>query len=169
MKQISLLRHAKSSWKDAKLKDHDRPLNARGRRDAPWMGKVMAGALPMPDLVLCSTARRARQTILAVCAELGFPAEGILFSKELYMASSSTLLRLIQGLEQGGHVLVCGHNPGLESLASTLCSTCFDKFPTAAVASFAFHVEHWNEVGRLGGRLELFDFPRNHPLEKRGR
>ena len=118
MLTLSLLRHAKSSWKDPTISDHDRPLNARGTAEAPVMGKAMAKHGLDPDLVLCSTARRTRDTLQLVLPELKTEPK-IVYEDELYHASPAEMLDLLHGVGGGvNQVLLVGHNPELQSFAS---------------------------------------------------
>ena len=133
MKTVLILRHAKSSWKHPDLDDHDRPLNRRGLRDAPRIGRLIAGADLVPDLIFSSSAVRARTTAEAVAAESGYTGP-IEIKRELYLAEPSVYLELLAGLDDRfGRVMVVGHNPGMADLVEELTGT-FDAFPTAALA-----------------------------------
>ena len=145
MKTLHLLRHAKSSWDDASLDDHDRPLNKRGRRAAEAAAAYLAGAIHPPELVLGSTARRVRQTLEPILAAL--KPTRVLLDHGLYLARSSALLEHLRGTDESvDSVLLIGHNPGLHELALALCEPSAlaslppitDKFPTGALASFQF-------------------------------
>jgi phosphohistidine phosphatase len=145
MKLLSILRHAKSSWKDSSLEDHDRPLNKRGLRDAPRMGALIREQGLVPDTILSSTARRARETALAVAAEIGFPDE-VRFTRRLYGADPDTHLESLRALsDTAAHVLVVGHNPGLEALLATLVGESH-TLPTGALAVVELPVESWREL-----------------------
>ena len=135
------MRHAKSDWANEGLSDHDRPLNARGERDAPEMAKWIAAHAGVPDVILASTAKRVRQTIIAMTSTWGvtpccWPLES------LYLATPQTILELIRceavdaDGRRPGRLLVVGHNPGMEQLVSSL-SLSEVTMPTAAVALFA--------------------------------
>jgi phosphohistidine phosphatase len=146
------MRHAKSSWKEADMADHDRPLNARGERDAAAMGKRLAEAGVMPDLVLCSTAARTRATLALMVTSIK-PAK-VVFESTLYAAGRKRLLHRINDVpEDIGCVLLIGHNPGLQELALTLADAgstarlppVDGKYPTAAIASFQFDGE-WRRL-----------------------
>lgn len=120
MPTLLVLRHAKSSWGDESLPDHERPLNGRGRRDAPRMALHLAHAAPPPARVLCSTAVRARQTLDAVLGALSAPPP-VSLEPELYLAPAGALLTRLQALpEEADPVLLVGHNPGLEDLVQGL-------------------------------------------------
>jgi len=159
MHRLHLLRHAKSSW-DEGVDDRDRKLNRRGRDEAERIGAHLPGAIGALDLVLCSTARRARETMVPVLT--GFtPAPRLVVEDGLYLAGAVALLnRLSQLDEDDGAVLLIGHNPGLHELAVTLAATdspgypelAGGKFPTAVRASFAI-VGPWSTLGRTRHRL----------------
>ena len=145
MKLLSILRHAKSSWSDSSLDDHDRPLNKRGTRDAPRMGHLIRERGLVPDVILSSTARRARQTALVVAETAGFPDE-VRFTRTLYGAGPDDLLDALRGLPEAcAHVLVVAHNPGLEELLVTLVGESH-TLPTAALAVVELPVESWREL-----------------------
>src|SRR5512137_1969116 len=114
MKTLLLLRHAKSSWKQPELNDHDRPLNKRGKKEAPKVGKYLKDNDLVPDLVLSSTAKRARDTAEAAAEECGFD-KPIEFYQDLYLSEPSCYLDILQRLpDSAGRVLVVGHNPDLD-------------------------------------------------------
>ncbi|MER8571966.1 histidine phosphatase family protein [Mesorhizobium sp. M1338] len=147
MKQLLLLRHAKSSWDDPALDDFDRPLTDRGLKAAHLMGRELAARDWLPDLALVSPALRARDTWRLVAAEL--PAHPkVVFAKALYDASAADILSQIHQVDpSGGSLLVIGHNPGLEDLARQLAGPgseakarkkLEERFPTAALARFVF-------------------------------
>lgn len=145
MKTLLLLRHAKSSWDDPSLRDFDRPLAKRGRRDAPRMGRALAERGAVPELVISSPAARARETVEAVLEAAGL-AMSPRFEPGLYAASSAELLRLIRGLpETVSCALLVAHNPGLEDLLSRLAGSP-ERMPTAALACLRFSAGSWGDV-----------------------
>lgn len=169
MKTLLLLRHAKSSWDDPRLDDFDRPLNPRGRRAAPRMGRWMRDEGWLPERVLCSAARRAIETwkeVEAVLDPESLPAVEVL--RGLYLAEPERILELL-GRHGGGaeRVLVVGHNPGFHELARALAhggdpaglGELRRKFPTGALAILSFPVDGWGEVSTGSGRLERFVRP----------
>lgn len=169
MLTLSLLRHAKSSWDDRALDDHERPLAKRGTKAAPEVARYIKAEGLVPDLVLCSTAVRTRATLALLVAELGPPAPAIRFEDALYLAPSDVILSRIRAVETGvRHVMVIGHNPGMHALALELVgdgdrktvASLATEFPTAALAVFAFDVGRWSEIGAASGRLERFVTPR---------
>jgi len=171
MKTIYLLRHAKSSWEDGSLRDHDRPLNQRGRAAAPRVGTHMQGAGYLPDLVLCSTAARTRGTLDAVLSELEVES-AIEFQEELYLAGASDMLDLVRSVpDTVESILLVGHNPGTGMLAATLSGDgpaesihlMSSKFPTAGLAIIELSVDRWKDVESGCGTLKEFVRPRDLP------
>lgn len=162
MKQLTLIRHAKSSWADPTLADFDRPLNKRGRRDLPLMAQRVHAHLPAVDLILTSGAKRAHVTALEVATEIE-PSAILESIPELYESCVETLLNVLQmQSDQYRHLVMVGHNPGLESLLYYLCHARVDKFPTAAVAHLHLNVVSWSELAESCGTLEWFDYPKLH-------
>ena len=152
MKNLLLLRHAKSDWDDPSLRDFDRPLAARGERDAPKIGKALRKRGPAPDLIMSSPAARAKQTVEAVAKAARFELE-IKFNQAIYDASSPELLQLIRSLpDDSSCVLLVGHNPGFEDLVGRL-SGSHERMPTAALACIQFQIDHWKDVDDGEGKL----------------
>ena len=161
MRRLLLLRHAKSSWSDPDTRDHERPLNGRGREAAPRLGEYLAHEGLVPDLVVCSSARRACETV----DRLGLPDEvPLVVTHDLYLASPETVLDLVQTTDDGvGTLLVVGHNPTTQEVALDLVgggdADALDAlgrhYPTAALAVFAFDGD-WDALGPGAARLERF-------------
>jgi phosphohistidine phosphatase len=171
MLTVSLLRHAKSSWTEPEKADFDRPLAARGEKTAPRMGAFLAEQHVLPQLILCSTAHRARATLDLVLPHLGARPE-VVFEDELYHAGAPALLkRLRKVADDIHHVMIVGHNPGLHALAHDLAATgdkrdlraLASKLPTAAIVVITFNVTRWRQVRRGGGHLNLFMTPKRLP------
>lgn len=171
MKYVSLLRHAKSSWDDPQQKDFDRPLNDWGRRAALAIGAYLAAHGPALDIVLCSSAQRTRETLKLLVESLARPKNTQILDT-LYLASAPSLMAHVNGLaEKFTHVMMVGHNPGLEMLACGLADPLGSdelalrrmagKFPTGALARFEFDVDEWKGVARGEGRLAAFVTPRD--------
>jgi phosphohistidine phosphatase len=146
MKTLLLLRHAKSSWKDESLDDHDRPLNDRGKKEAPRMGQLLLEEHLLPDIILSSDAKRCRRTVEKVCDAAGYRGETML-SSELYLANPATYLKVLARLsEEISRVLVVGHNPGLEELLETLVEK-YEPMTTAALAHIRLaNLERWADL-----------------------
>jgi phosphohistidine phosphatase len=162
MKLLTLFRHAKSDWDDPGLADHDRPLAPRGHRDAPRMGKRLARRELVPDLLLTSTALRARQTADYLVAALGLAASRVRQERSVYLASPGELLRILAELDDRlANVLLVGHNPGLTELANRLLpSLRLDNLPTAGHVAIDCDMAHWREIGSAGFRLRFYDYPK---------
>jgi len=158
MKTLLVLRHAKSSWDDGTLDDHERPLNERGQRDAPQMGKVIREHRLIPDVVLSSDALRARQTTEAVAKAAHYAGE-ILLDPRLYGASPADIVKVLRTVEEtnAATVMIVGHNPGLEELVTRLTRERQD-LPTAALAQIALPVDQWRELtlSRRGSLIGLW-------------
>jgi len=164
VKHLFLLRHAKSSWDDPGLDDHDRPLASRGRRASALIADHMSRNRIAPALVLCSSARRTRETLDRVSAALG-PAE-ILIEPDLYGASSEDLLqRLREVPDEVESVMLVGHQPAIQDLALRLAAegpeleALRGKFPTAALATLTFEGD-WSELGQQGSQLAAYVKPK---------
>ena len=145
MKTLLVLRHAKSSWDDAALDDHERPLNKRGRRDAPRMGELVREHGLIPDVVISSDAVRARLTAEAVVEAARYGGE-ILLDRRLYLAGPADILPLLRTVgEKAETVMIVGHNPGLEELVAQLTGD-WQNLPTAALAQIVLPIDRWRDL-----------------------
>ncbi|MEU2586939.1 histidine phosphatase family protein [Streptomyces avermitilis] len=169
LRRLVVLRHAKSAWPTG-VPDHDRPLAPRGRRDAPAAGRVLAEADLLPDLALCSTAVRARQTWELAAAQWGTPPT-VRLDARLYAADAPDLLAAVHEVPgQVRTLLLIGHNPGLEHLVLELAGDGVDdtldrlgvKFPTSAIAVLAWHGESWQNLAPGTALLTDLTVPRGH-------
>jgi phosphohistidine phosphatase len=155
MKTLDLLRHAKSDWSDTSLTDHDRPLNKRGKGARKLVAAHVADW--SVDLVVCSTARRARQTAKPVIAALGCRVD---YESLIYLASFEDLFKVVHAFsEDDGRVMLVGHNPSLEEFTERLCGWS-PTYPTAALGTISLSVEKWSEVALGSGTLSEFFTPR---------
>ncbi len=161
MKKLYLLRHAKSSWGDAGLKDFNRPLNKRGLEDAPMIGKRLHEADPQPpDLIMSSPAKRAATTARLIADEIGYPTDDIRFHAGLYLASVPDLLDILHETEDSiDKLMVVGHNPGLTDLTVYLTDYLIDNMPTCGVFCIEVLGESWQALGRRCGKVTYFDYP----------
>lgn len=159
MKTLILLRHAKSSWDFAHLNDYDRPLNDRGKRDAPKMAQWLSSQAINADLILSSGAERAKNTAIAFQAVLNIPME---INDQLYHASKSKLLNFIKKTDNdlNGLILV-SHNPGLNDLADYLLSGFPDNIPTTGIVSLKLDIQKWSETAPKNASLSFFQYPKN--------
>ncbi len=161
MKKIYILRHAKSSWKDSSLTDFDRPLNERGKRNAPMMGIKMAELNIVPDLVLASAATRAYATASIVAEKLDYPKDRIERRRDLYLASSHAILKIINSADNKHEsLMIVGHNPGLTELANDLGAFQVSNMPTCALVALEFAVDDWQAVHWGIGKNILFEYPK---------
>lgn len=167
---ILLLRHAKSGWGHPGLDDHDRPLNRRGERAAEAIADHIVRNAPRPDLILCSTAVRTRQTLAPLIHRLMSPAPPIALEKGLYLASEDTLLERLRALpEEVRTVLLIGHNEGIGELAETMATSghladleaLHEKYPTGALATLRVADGPWRDLASGMGELVSFVRPRD--------
>ncbi len=168
MKRLILFRHAKSSWADGDIEDHDRRLNARGRLAAPLMGAWLAGKEYRPERVLCSSSLRTRETWDGARGALAGTAPPEI-EPRLYHADPATMLALVRATPEAvGTLLLLGHQPGIGAFARKLsrpdapahCARAFVKFPTAAIAVIDFEAADWDGVAFGEGRFHAFACPR---------
>ena len=156
MKNLLLMRHAKSSWKDISLPDRQRPLNKRGKRDAPRMGKHLRERGIILDTILCSTAVRARETADGFLAEYVFEGD-VLYIEDLYQAGPETIVSVLKQLpDHVDSAMVIGHNPGLDHFLEMVCNE-YAHMPTACVAYIKFPLDRWVDL-RESTRGELLYF-----------
>ncbi len=152
MKTLLLLRHAKSSWDEPGLRDFDRPLAKRGRRDAPRMGEALRDRGPLPDHVLSSPAQRAKSTAKAFVKAAGLDIEPE-FEGGIYDAPSSELMKIARRLPTASAcALMVGHNPGFEDMVGRLTGA-FERMPTAALACVEFDIDRWEDIDDGRGKL----------------
>jgi phosphohistidine phosphatase len=163
MKKLFLVRHAKSSWENNNLKDIERPLNKRGERDAPFMGKLMKKNGVKSELILTSPAERALRTAVLVCKELGIKKKQLIIEKELYEAGRNDILKIIHKLdEEVSSVMLFSHNPGLSELAGFLTSGNIFDMPTCGIVSLNCRISKWGELDNSNCELDFFDYPKKH-------
>ena len=161
-KELLLVRHAKSSWDDPSVDDHDRPLNERGLRNAPEMGNRLQEWSIHPDFWISSTALRAITTAEILAEQVGFPQDQIQRSRDLYHASATELQEFIAGLDDRiGRAILFGHNPGMTSLVANLYGLTIDNIPTCGVAHLQFNENTWLAVSSAPPARAYFDFPKN--------
>jgi phosphohistidine phosphatase len=160
MKKIILVRHAKSSWDNPWLNDHDRPLAPRGLDDAPKMATRLKKKGVVPDLLLSSTARRAAETAKITADILGVAAEDIIWEKGLFHASPHQILKFIRMQKDSVNtLLVFGHNPGFNDLITYLGGD-LENLPTSGQFGFKLKTEHWAELNPETAEVWFFDYPK---------
>ena len=161
MKTLTIFRHAKSSWDNPELSDHDRPLNQRGRRDAPVMGDRLAAAGIRPSLIIGSPAVRAWKTARAVAKQIHYPIEFLQREPGLYHAGVNKLIDIVAAQDDGfNSIVIVGHNPGLTDLANELVPGVTSNIPTAGFVSVRIDTDGWDLRGRRSAKLIAYDYPR---------
>ena len=161
MKTLFLIRHAKSSWGDTALPDKNRPLNDRGRRDAPKMGERLAKRDVKPDLILSSPAMRALKTAEIIAKKLDYRRRDIVVDDRLYAVAADDLLDVIHKLDDKlERTMLFGHNPELTELAHRLSSK-ITHMPTCAVAEFTFDAKSWSKIGKVKPAKVALDYPKS--------
>jgi phosphohistidine phosphatase len=160
---LLIMRHAKSSWEDNGLHDHDRPLNKRGKLNAPRMGRLLRELDLVPDLILTSSARRARDTAAAVADQSGYEGE-VQVVNDLYAAPAEAYLEVLAASdEHHERILVIGHNPGLEELLEMLTGE-HEHLPTAAIARVDLDIPRWQSLtDETRGKLVMVWRPKELP------
>lgn len=160
MKRLILVRHAKSSWKHKNVQDIDRPLNKRGERDAPEMGKRLAGRSVVVDLILTSPAVRAQRTAELIALELQC-VEAVQPAEELYNASAWEILDVIRHVEDSKeNVMIFGHNPGMTDLANDLSAMAIEKLPTCGIVELNYDIFSWKEIATKKPEAFGLDYPK---------
>lgn len=163
MRQLSLIRHAESSWKETSPSDFDRPLNTRGLQNAPLMGQVLRKRGERYDMIITSPALRAATTAKLIARELGYAETDIAEQAQLYDASLDTLLNVIHSLPQASqHIALVAHNPGLTELCRYLSESDITHLPTCGAATIRFEFDHWDAVYRNTGTLVHYEYPRKY-------
>ena len=160
MKKIILVRHAKSYWGDQSLSDFDRPLNKRGKNDAPFMGKILKEKSVKPDLIISSPAKRAKKTALVIADKIDYPQNKILFNEELYEASTNDILKVLKKVDEVNQtVMLFGHNPGLTLLNNFISNNYIDNVPTCGVVALEFD-KNWIDLDKNSCTQLFFEYPK---------
>ncbi|MEM8567594.1 MAG: histidine phosphatase family protein [Bacteroidota bacterium] len=161
MKTIYLVRHAKSSWNYPELTDHDRPLNKRGKKDAPEMGRRLREKEVLPDLMISSTALRAITTCKAIAELIGYPKSNIIGDRNVFHSGSGTLLQIVKSVnDMSQSLMLFGHNPGFTDFANRLANTDIWNIPTCGVFACEFSADHWSDIDFGKGSLLFYDYPK---------
>ena len=164
MKELILVRHAKSDWGNEGLQDIDRSLNERGYSDAYVMSEWFRSKQGLPDLILSSTATRALSTALIFARHLKLDTNHLVLEPGVYEASQKKLLELIQNLDDKiKKLMLFGHNPGITNLCNHLASEYYiDNLPTCGMVSLKFDVKNWKKVNEKCGTLHFAEFPKDY-------
>jgi len=168
MKILLIVRHAKSSWKDPHLVDHQRPLNKRGKKAAPEMGRRLKKRGVRPDMIVSSDARRAVDTAAAIAEAIGVSPKAIRQTPELYHGASDRIIEVVRQLkDKWKRVMLVGHNPGLTEMANRFTPDPIANIPTAGVVELMFNTRSWRNIDRDNLEFSWFDFPKNKQADGR--
>ncbi len=161
MKTLTLLRHAKSSWKDSSLADHDRPLNKRGQRDTPVMGERIQQAGIRPSLILSSPAVRAWTTAKIIAKEISYPIEFLQRDERLYHAGVRRIIEVLAEQDVAfNSIMIVGHNPGFTDFANFLLPDLTYNIPTCGLVSVTLDSDDWNLKKKKNAELAVYDYPK---------
>jgi phosphohistidine phosphatase len=166
MKTLLLIRHAKSSWNDPDMDDFDRPLNKRGKLNAPEMALRLLTRGTVPELIISSPAKRARTTARIMAKEWKYPKEAILLEEELYLCYASTFLKVITKIDDDFKAIaIFAHNPGITDFANYLTEEIrIDNVPTTGIFGIEAETDHWQDFDRAKKRFLFFDYPKSEDL-----
>jgi phosphohistidine phosphatase len=160
MKTLYLARHAKSYWKDQSIPDFDRPLNSRGKRDAPFIGEVLKDKKVIPDLIISSPAKRTKKTAIEIASKIGYSEKKILYNEELYEASSNTIIKVLNKIdEKYNSVMIFAHNPGLTLLNNHISNNYIENIPTCGIVALQLD-KKWNELSKNTCKFLYFEYPK---------
>ncbi len=164
MKTLCIIRHAKSDWKDPALNDFERPLNKRGKKNAPLMGKLLSSAHLFPDIILSSPAVRARMTAEMIAEKVGYDADAIVYDEALYLADRSDIERVLKNVSPSYNaVFIVGHNPGLTLFAEYISGYSIGNIPTCGIVTVSLKEESWQRIGKDAAVLVSFEYPKKYP------
>lgn len=162
MRQLILVRHAKSSWDNPELNDFERPLNKRGKRDAPFMANLLAEKNVIPELILASPAVRTKLTAIEFARKFGIAESEIVWNDKLYLASSAKLLKFIVDVDQKfKSIMLVGHNPGLTDLQNFLCNEEIDNIHTCGIVCMRTQKD-WKSIAAKDFELDFFEYPKKY-------
>jgi phosphohistidine phosphatase len=166
MKRLTLIRHARASWGSAALDDIDRPLNLRGEKEAPMMGRRLSRHSLKPEQIVASPATRATSTATLIAREIGLPLHDVVLHRRIYEAEMPDLLRVVQQLDNRfTHVILLGHNPGISELSAALTGLAVQSMHTCGVFAIDFEVEKWAEVEPGSGHFVFYDYPKGRGID----
>lgn len=161
MKKLYLVRHAKSSWKYPHLSDRERPLNKRGKRDAPKMASFISEKIPCPELFVSSDAVRAYHTAVAFAKAFGMPESEIVKDERLYHASAPAWYQALASLgDDVKSAMLFGHNPGLTDFVNQIANTDIVNIPTCGIVGLSFHTDSWQVAQEQNCQLEFYHYPK---------
>ncbi len=161
MKTLFLLRHAKSSWDNPKLKDFERPLSERGINDAPVMADRFLDRNNSVACIICSPAMRAKLTAKLFAENINFPADDIISNPELYFAGASMFLKAASLVDENCEsAMLVGHNPAITDFVNDMANTDIENIPTCGLVELSLPFEHWSDIEAGAAELVEFDYPK---------
>lgn len=161
MKILYIVRHAKSSWKSYELEDIDRPLNNRGKRNAPEMGLRLANKGIRPDILISSPAKRAYSTAKKIAKMIQYPKNRIIIENKLYHGMEEDIIEVISNTpDEYNELMIFGHNPGFTDLANSLSGAQIYNIPTCGIVAISFDTDNWQNIDTTPGKLIFFDYPK---------
>jgi phosphohistidine phosphatase len=165
-KRLLLIRHAKSDWHDASLKDFDRPLNDRGKRDAPVMAHRLIDKKVKIDAFISSPAKRAKKTAELFAAQFKKDKKDIIFFEELYLADPPVFFEVISKIDNDfDTIAVFSHNEGITNFANQLCDVRIDDMPTCSIFAVKIEAKKWKDFKEAEKEFWFFDFPKSNTLK----
>ena len=157
------MRHAKSSWDNPGLTDSERPLNKRGKKNAPFMGKLLKKMNEIPELIISSPAVRAYKTAKKAAKKIDYPSDKIVKDEKLYMAGTNDFLSVIGNTKPViDKLMLVSHHPGIAQFANFIAGTNIENIPTAGIVRIDFDTNSWDEIPRMKGRLIFFEYPKKY-------
>lgn len=166
MKTIYLIRHAKSSLGEIGMSDFDRPLNKRGKKDLPFMANRLKDFGIKPDLILSSTAKRAKITTKVVAETIGYDEENVLYKEALYDSSYTNYRYLLDSLDDTiNSIFIIAHNPTLTDVGEKLSGAILTNIPTCSIVAIEFDVESFKDITEESGKILFFDYPKKHDID----
>ena len=161
MLTLFLCRHAKSSWDEPGLSDKDRPLNARGKNDAPMMGRMLENREENPDLIISSPAERAFKTAKLISDEIGYRQKDIIVDNRIYMAGIDDFIEVLKECRSKDKtIMIFSHNYGITDFANYISSSRIDNIPTCGIVKIKFEFSNWEKIKKEKGKLEYFIYPK---------
>lgn len=162
MKQLILIRHAKSDWSNPEFADYQRPLNQRGKRDAPEMGRRLKKLGIEPQLILLSIAERTKETMSLLLPSAGWEKVDKIEKEWLYLASTQEYVKAVEKMhDEVDVVCICGHNPSITEVINYFTGENLGNVPTCGVGIIDFDVDSWKLTAENTGNLSVYDFPKN--------
>ena len=166
MKQIYLIRHAKSSWAEDGVGDYDRPLNKRGKKDLPFMANRLKEFGIKPDLILSSPAKRAEKSANEIAQIIEYDTEKIIFEESLYDSSYTTYRYLLDSLDdEFNSIFIVAHNPTLTEVGERLSGAILTNIPTCSIVCMEFDVKSFRDIKEESGKVLFFDYPKKHNID----